>query len=100
MMKGIELKEKALAALEDKKQQIRESSSYKNVMALFEESAEQGYMERGFSHERMVELFGADYLKNFDLLTEVFANDGITLTKYYNIYTFSWEGVHDNEQWR
>ena len=90
-MKGIKLKEKALAALEEKKGQIRESDSYKNVMELFEESAEQGYMERWFSQSRMEELFGKNFLDNFNLLKEVFANDGIILNRCYSVYTFSWK---------
>ena len=90
-MKGSELKEKALAALEDKKAQIRESDSYKTAMELFEESAEQGYMERWFSQSRMEELFGKNFLSSFNLLQEVFANDGITLTRCYSVYTFRWE---------
>ncbi len=90
-MKGAELKEKALTALEDKKAQIRESDSYQTAMELFEESAEQGYMERWFSQSRMEELFGKNFLNSFNLLQEVFANDGITLTRCYSVYTFRWE---------
>lgn len=90
-MKGTELKEKALAALEDKKAQIRESDSYQTAMELFEESAEQGYMERWFSQSRMEELFGKNFLNSFNLLQEVFANDGITLTRCYSVYAFRWE---------
>lgn len=91
MMKGIELKEKALAALEDKKTQIRESDSYQIAMDIFEESAEQGHMERWFSQSRMEELFGKNFLDNFNLLKEVFAHDGITLNRCYSVYTFNWE---------
>ena len=91
MNKGSELKEKALAALEDKKAQIRESDSYQAAMDIFEESAEQGHMERWFSQSRMEELFGKNFLNDFNLLKEVFANDGITLNRCYSVYSFSWE---------
>ena len=89
-MKGIELKEKALAALKDKKQQIRFHKSYKVVMDLLEESAEQGYMSKSFSTSRMIDLFSIDNMQNLNVIIAAFADDGITVTFDTNHLTFSW----------
>lgn len=90
-MKGTELKEKALAALKEKKEKIRLHKSYKTVMDLLEESAEQGYMSKGFSLSRMIDLFGEDNMQNLNAVVAAFADDGVTVRFENCAFTFSWE---------
>ena len=91
MIKGTELKEKAIAALEWKKAQIRFHKSYKTVMGLLEEAAEQGYMSKSFSMSRMVDLFGEDNMQNLNAVVAAFAVDDITVRFENCAFTFSWE---------
>lgn len=89
-MKGTELKEKAFVALREKKEQIRFHKSYKTVMDLLEEAAEQGYMSKSFSTGRMVDLFGIDYMRNLNAIVCAFADDGIDVDFETNCFTFRW----------
>ena len=90
-MKGTELKEKAMAVLKEKKEQIKFHKSYKTVMDLLEESAEQGYMSKSFSLGRMVDLFGEDNMQNLNAVIAAFADDGIAVRFENCAFTFSWE---------
>lgn len=89
-MKGAELKEKAIAVLKEKKEQIKFHKSYKTVMDLLEESAEQGYMSKSFSLSRMIDLFGIDYMSNLNAIVGAFADDGIDVDFKTNCFTFRW----------
>ena len=90
MIKGTELKEKALAALKAKKSQIRFHKSYKVVMDLLEDAAEQGYMSKSFSMSRMIDLFGVDNIQNLNVVVAAFADDDITVRFENHAFIFSW----------